>query len=91
MSAGSVNPVPKTLVSPKPEYRLDNSVPNRFLEHIAGKWRAIALQEVIEYLQLECLTNHFYIVLSCSTRTCHSNITVKSIYLHDKRTGNVKP
>ena len=27
-------------------------------EHIAVKWHVIALQEAIEYLQHECLTNH---------------------------------
>ena len=32
-------------------------------EHIAGKWHVIALQEAIEYLQHECLTNHFYITV----------------------------
>ena len=30
-------------------------------EHIAGKWHIIALQEAIEYLQHECLMNHFFI------------------------------
>ena len=32
-----------------------------FEEHTAGKWHVIALQEAIEYLQQESLTNHFYI------------------------------
>ena len=35
--------------------------PGAIEEHIAGKWHIIALQEAIEYLQHECLMNHFYI------------------------------
>ena len=54
---------------------------------------ANALQEAIDYLQHECLTNHFYIthVAGCAVMfnkdTFQSDITVKSIYLHDNRNG----
>ena len=65
--------------------------PGAIEEDIAGKWHVMALQEGIEYLQHECLTNHF-----CTTHfagcaiffnkdTCHSDIKVK--YLHDTRNG----
>ena len=36
-------------------------------EHITGKWHVIALQEAIEHLQHECLTNHFYITMFTRT------------------------
>ena len=35
--------------------------PGAIEKHIAGKLHIIALQEAIEYLQHECLMNHFYI------------------------------
>ena len=35
--------------------------PGAIEEHVAGKWHIVALQEAIEYLQHECLVNHFYI------------------------------
>ena len=60
-------------------------------EHIAGKWHVIALQEAIEYLQHESITNHFYITrfAGCAVMfnkdTFHSDTTAKSIYLHDDR------
>ena len=53
----------------------------------------IGLQEAIEYLQHECLTNHFYIThfAGCAflfnKDTFHSDIKVKSIYFHDSMNG----
>ena len=53
----------------------------------------IALQEAIAYLQHECLANHFYIThyAGCAVLfnkdTFHSDVKVKSIYLHDTRNG----
>ena len=47
-------------------YRFYSLVPTRRVvvteRHIAGVWRMIALQEEIEYLQHESLTNHFFIL-----------------------------
>ena len=46
-----------------------------------------------EYLQHECLTSHFYIThfaggaVLFNQDTCHSDIKVKSIHLHDTRNG----
>ena len=53
-------------------------------EHIAGKWHIVALQEAIEYLQHECLMNHFYIThfAGCAVLfnkdTFHSDVRVNS-------------
>ena len=53
----------------------------------------IALQEAIEHFQHECFTNHFYITqyagctLLFDKDTSHSDIQVKSTYLHDNRNG----
>ena len=50
-------------------------------EHIAGKWHVIALQEAIEYL-----TGRFCVSLF-NKDTFHSDLKVKSTYLHDTRNG----
>ena len=54
-----------------------NPVPRQGRKVKNASWHVVAIQEAIEYLQHESLTNH----------TFHSDITVKSIYLHDNRNG----
>ena len=71
--------------------------PGAIEEHIAGKWHIIAyiaLREAVEYLQHECLMNHFYITHSASCAglfnkdTFLSDVQVNSsVYIHDTRTG----
>ena len=62
-------------------------------EHIAGEWHNVALQETIEFLQHECLMNHFYIyhfagcAVSFDKDTFHSDLWVDSVNIHDTRTG----
>ena len=59
------------------------------------KWHVIAVQEAIEYLQHGCLMNHLYVThfAGCAVffffykDTFHSDIIVKSMYLHDNRNG----
>ena len=59
--------------------------------HIAGKWHIITLQEAIEYLEHDFLTNRFPVTHSggCAVLfnkdTFFSDIKVSSIYLHDTR------
>ena len=48
-------------------------------EHIAVNWHVIALNEAIEYLQHECLTNHFHVMYTEYTPTaCMTYNTVCS-------------
>ena len=67
--------------------------PGAIEKHTAGKWHFIALQEAIEYLQHECLMNHFYIThfAGCAVLlnkdTCHSDVQVNSDYIQDTRDG----
>ena len=67
--------------------------PGAIEEHIAGKGHIIALQEAIEYLQHECLMNHFYVThfAGCAVLfhkdTFHSDVWVNSVDIHDNRTG----
>ena len=62
-------------------------------EHIAGTWHIIALHEAIEYLQRDCLTNHFYIThfAGCAVLfnkdTFHSDVQVNSVCIHYTRSG----
>ena len=63
--------------------------PGAIEDHIAGKWHIIALQEAIEYLQHECLTNHFFIThfAGCAVLfnkdTFHSDVQGQLAYVHD--------
>ena len=58
-------------------------------KHIAGIRHIIALQEAIEYLQHECLTEHFYAThfagcaILFNKDTYHSDLQVSSVYIHD--------
>ena len=67
--------------------------PGAIKEHIAGKLDTITVQEAIEYLQHECLMNHFYIThfAGCAVlfnnETLHSDVRVMSVYTHDTRTA----
>ena len=60
-------------------------------KHIAGKWHIITLQEAIEYLEHELLTNRSHgthyggCAILFNEDTFYPNIDVKSIYLHDTR------
>ena len=62
-------------------------------KHTAGKWHIIALQEALEYFELEYLTSHFYVThyggcaVLFNKDTFHSDIKVTSVYLHDTRGG----
>ena len=60
-------------------------------KHFAGKWHIITLQESIEYLEHEFLTNRFHVthyegcaILFNKDTSC-SDIKVTSIHLHDLR------
>ena len=44
-------------------------------EHISGKWHVIALQGAIEYLQHECLTNHFDITHDVGCAVLFNKVT----------------
>ena len=63
-------------------------------KHIAGKWHIIALQEAIEYLDREYLTNRFCVThyggcaVLLNKDTFHPYIKVTSVYLHDARVGS---
>ena len=72
------------------------TTPNRskedaFEKHIVGKWHVIALQEAIEYVDHELLTNRFHLThqggcaVLFNEDTFFRDIKVKSIYLHDIR------
>ena len=60
-------------------------------EQIAGKWLVITLQEAIEYVYREFLTNRFHVthyggcVVLFNKDTSFPDVKVKSIYLHDIR------
>ena len=60
-------------------------------KHMAGKWHIITLQEAIEYLDSEYLTNRFYVnhyggcAILFNKDTFHQDIKVTSFYLHDIR------
>ena len=95
--------------SPQSENRFDTSKSNRQLEqtrisifswnpgviekHMAGKRHITALQEAIEYLQHECLSNHFYIshharcAVLFNKDTFHSDLRVYSVCIHDVKGG----
>ena len=53
-----------------------------FEKQITGKWHVITLQEAIEYVDHELLTNRFHVTHHGG---CDPVIEVKSIYLHDTR------
>ena len=59
--------------------------------HIAGKWHVITLQEAIEYLEHDFLTNRFHVThyggraVLFYKDTFFSDIKVSSIYLRDTR------
>ena len=60
---------------------------------MAGKWHIITLQEAIEYLDHEFLTNRFFVThhggcaILFNNDTSHPDIKVSSVYLHDTRDG----
>ena len=60
-------------------------------KHIAVKWHIITLQEAIEYLDQEFLTNRFHVTqyggcaILLNKDTFFSDIKVTSLYLHDLR------
>ena len=60
-------------------------------KHIAVKWHIITLQEAIEYLDQEFLTNRFHVTqhggcaILLNNDTFFSDIKVTSLYLHDLR------
>ena len=60
-------------------------------KQIARKWHIITLQEAIEYVDHELLTNRFHVThyegcaVLFNKDTFHPDIKVKSIYLHDIR------
>ena len=60
-------------------------------KQIAGKWHVIPLQEAIEYVDHEYLTNRFHVTHNggCAVLfnedTFFPDVKVKSIYLHDIR------
>ena len=59
--------------------------------HIAGKWHVVTLQEAIEYVDHELLTNRFHVThfggcaVFFNKDTFFPDVKVKSIYLHDVR------
>ena len=68
--------------------------PGAIEKHIAGTWHTISsAMQAIEYLQHECLMNHFYIThFACcavlfNKDTFHSDVRVNSVYIHDTRNG----
>ena len=62
-----------------------------FEKQITGKWYVITLQEAIEYVDHDILTNRFHVTLyrGCAVLfnkdkdAFHPNTEVKSLYLHD--------
>ena len=62
-----------------------------FEKQIAGKWHGITLQEAIEYVDHDILTNRFHVThyggcaVLFNKDTFYTNIEVKSLYLHDTR------
>ena len=59
------------------------------LKKIAGKWQIITLQEVIDYVDHEFLTNRFHVThngcwaVLFNKNTFFPDVEVKSIYFHD--------
>ena len=62
-------------------------------KHIAGKWHIIAVQEAIEYLQHDSLTNHFHIshhagcAVLFNKDTFYPDVRVSSVDIHDTKNG----
>ena len=62
-----------------------------FERQIAGKWHVVTLQEAIEYVDHELLTNRFHVThyggcaVLFNKDTFYLDIEVKSINLHDTR------
>ena len=60
-------------------------------KQIAGKWHIITLQDAIEYVDHELLTNRFHVThyggcaVLFNKDTFFPDVKVKSIYLHDTR------
>ena len=90
----------RILLNPQPEYPFYASVPNHQQEQTQlsiYSWNqgprrgSPALQEAIEYLQHERITNHYFVThFACcavlfNKDTFHSNLQVNSIYIHDTR------
>ena len=88
--------------APALEYFFDSSVPNRssgprrgkkgaIEKQIAGKLHVITLQEAVEYVDTELLTDRFHATHNggCAVLfnkdTFFPDVMVKSIYLHDTR------
>ena len=73
--------------NPGPPHRREGAIE----KHIAGKWHAITLQEAIEYVDHEPLTNRFHVTHygGCAVLlikdTFSLDVKAKSIYLHDIR------
>ena len=72
--------------NPGPRWRREDA-----FEHIAGRWHVITLQEASEYVDHELLTNRFHVThhAGCAVLfkmdTFHTNVDVKSTYIHDTR------
>ena len=62
-----------------------------FEKRIAGKWHVITLQEAIEYVDHDLLTNRFHVThyggcaVLFNKDTFYPDSEVKSIYFHDTR------
>ena len=62
-----------------------------FEKQIAGRWHIVTLQEALEYVEHELLTNRFHVThcagyaILFNKDTFYANVDVKSIYLHDTR------
>ena len=60
-------------------------------KQIAGKWHVITLQDAIDYVDHELLTNRFHVThcggcaVLFNKDTLYPDVEVKSIYLHDSR------
>ena len=67
--------------------------PGAIEKHIAGKWHIIEVQEAIEYLQHDSLTNHFHIshhagcAVLFNKDTFYPDVGVSSVYIHDTKNG----
>ena len=62
-----------------------------FEKQIAGKWHVVTLQEAIEYVDHDILTNRLHVThyggcaVLFNKDTFYPNLEVKSLYLHDAR------
>ena len=62
-------------------------------KHTAGKWHIITLQDAVEYLDRDYLTNRFYVThfggcaVLFNKDTFHPDIKVSSVYRHDTGDG----